>query len=59
MSSGDLLTGLAAQKARDCPARLQNGPWSTPGRRLDEATAVKEPRLRATVGSEQVTAPTS
>jgi len=49
---------IVAEAGED-PARLQNAPWSTPVRRLDEARAVKEPRLRATATPEPMAAPTS
>jgi glycine dehydrogenase subunit 2 len=37
-------------EAEEDPARLTGAPWTTPVRRLDEARAVKEPRLRHPAG---------
>jgi glycine dehydrogenase subunit 2 len=54
----DAMLQIVAEAEED-PSRLQNAPWSTPVRRLDEARAVKEPRLRATAAPEPMAAPTS
>jgi glycine dehydrogenase subunit 2 len=53
----DAMLQIVAEAGED-PARLQDAPWSTPVRRLDEARAVKEPRLRATAAPEPMAAPT-